>query len=54
MGLDGAGVDASAFIRIYDSNERISEVYELKHPTTHKNKFQRNQTGRLIKRRTID
>ncbi|CAF3808973.1 unnamed protein product [Rotaria sordida] len=48
LGLGSAGTDASVFIRIYDSNDRKSEAFQLKHSTKHKNKFERNQTDHFI------
>ena len=46
LGLGGAGTNAPVFIRIHDKNDRISEPIQLKHSLRHKNKFERNQTGR--------
>ncbi|CAF1098753.1 unnamed protein product, partial [Adineta ricciae] len=48
LGLDGAGTDAPVFLRIYDNNDRKSDVYQLKQSTKHRNKFERNQTDHFI------
>jgi hypothetical protein len=46
--LGAAGTNAPVFIRIHDNNDDVSEPIQLKHSLRHKNKFERNQTGKRI------
>ncbi|CAF1350708.1 unnamed protein product, partial [Adineta steineri] len=47
-GLNEIGTDTAVFIQIYDNNDRKSDVFQLKHSTKHRNKFQRNQTDNFL------
>jgi hypothetical protein len=44
--LGGAGTNASVFVRIHDNDDKTSDPIQLKHSLNHKNKFERNQTGK--------
>jgi len=44
--LGAAGTNAPVFIRIHDNNDNMSEPMQLKNSLRHKNKFERNQTGK--------
>lgn len=46
--MGAAGTNAPVFIRIHDNNDDVSEPIQLKHSLRHKNKFERNQTGKRI------
>ena len=48
FGLGAAGTNAPVFIRIHDNHDKTSEAIHLDHSLRHKNKFEKNQTGRKI------
>ncbi len=54
FGLGGAGTNAPVFIRIHDNNDNMSEPIQLKNSLRHKNKFERNQTGKRILINTVE
>lgn len=46
--MGAAGTDAPVFIRIHDNNGETTESIHLTHSLRHRNKFEKNQTGKIM------